>query len=189
MKIVVGLGNPGREYQATRHNVGFDAVRLVADRWSAETPRQKFDSLVAEALVEGERTLLVWPQTYMNRSGLAVRQAAGFYKAPLEDLLVICDDFALDVGRLRIRAKGSSGGQNGLKDVARQLGTEDYHRLRIGVGPVPSGRDAADFVLGRFAPQERELVDVAIADSAAAVACWAKSGVVEAMNRYNGVGS
>jgi peptidyl-tRNA hydrolase, PTH1 family len=188
MKLVVGLGNPGKQYQATRHNVGFDALRLLADQWSAETPRQRFDSLAAEAMVEGERTLLLWPQTYMNLSGQAVRQAVGFYKTPLEDLLVICDDFALDVGRVRIRAKGSSGGQNGLKDVARQLGTEDYHRLRIGVGPVPGGRDAADFVLGRFAPKERELVDVAIADAAAAVACWVKAGVLEAMNRFNAAG-
>jgi PTH1 family peptidyl-tRNA hydrolase len=189
MKIVVGLGNPGKEYEATRHNVGFDALRLLAGKWSAESPKSKFDSYVAEAMVEGQRTLLVWPQTFMNLSGKAVRQAVGFYKTPLEELLVICDDFALETGRLRIRAKGSSGGQNGLKDVARQLGTEDYTRLRIGVGPVPSGRSASDFVLGRFAPKERELVDVAIADAAAAVACWAKSGVLEAMNKFNGVGS
>ena len=189
MKIVVGLGNPGKQYEATRHNVGFDVLRLLADQWSAETPKAKFDSYVAEATVDGQRTLLVWPQTFMNRSGQAARQAVGFYKTPLEELLVICDDFALDVGRLRIRAKGSSGGQNGLKDVARQLGTEDYHRMRIGVGPVPSGRDAVDFVLGRFNAKERELVDVAIADAAAAVACWAKAGVTEATNRFNGVGS
>lgn len=189
MKIIVGLGNPGKKYEATRHNVGFDALRLLADQWSAETPKSKFDSYVAEAAVDGERTLLVWPQTFMNLSGSAARQAVSFYKTPLEDLLVICDDFALDTGRLRIRAKGSSGGQNGLKDIARQLGTEEYHRLRIGVGPVPSGRNAADFVLGRFAPKEREVVDVAIADAAAAAACWASRGVTAAMNQYNGVGA
>ncbi|TWT95335.1 Peptidyl-tRNA hydrolase [Botrimarina colliarenosi] len=189
MKIVVGLGNPGKQYEATRHNVGFDTLRLLAEQFSAETPKSKFDSYVTEAMVNGERTLLVWPQTFMNRSGQAVRQVVQFYKTPLEDLLVICDDFALDVGRLRIRAKGSSGGQNGLKDVAQQLATEDYQRLRIGVGPVPSGRNAADFVLGRFASKERELVEVAIADAAAAVACWAEAGVTEAMNKFNGAGS
>lgn len=189
MKIVVGLGNPGKQYEATRHNVGFDTLRLLAEQHHAEAPKPKFDSYVAEATVDGQRALLVWPQTFMNLSGAAVRQATGFYKTPLEDLLVICDDFALDTGRLRIRAKGSSGGQNGLKDVARQLGTEDYTRLRIGVGPVPGGKNAADFVLGRFAPKERELVDVAIADAAAAVACWAKAGATEAMNRFNGAGA
>lgn len=189
MKIVVGLGNPGKQYEATRHNVGFDTLRLLAEQWDAEAPKSKFDSMVAEARVDSQRTLLVWPQTFMNRSGSAVRQAAAFYKSPLEELLVICDDFALDVGRLRIRAKGSSGGQNGLKDVAQQLGTEEYTRLRIGVGPVPGGRNAADFVLGRFAAKERELVDVTIADAAAAVACWATSGVTEAMNRFNGAGA
>lgn len=189
MKIVVGLGNPGKQYEGTRHNVGFDTLRRLAEQHSAETPKQKFESYVAEAMVGGQRTLLVWPQTFMNRSGTAARLATQFYKSPLEDLLVICDDFALDVGRLRIRAKGSSGGQNGLKDVAQQLGTEEYVRLRIGVGPVPGGRNAADFVLGRFGSKERESVDVAIADAAAAVACWATGGVTEAMNRFNGVGS
>lgn len=189
MKIIVGLGNPGKKYEATRHNVGFDTLRLLADQWSAETPKSKFDSYVAEARVEGERTLLVWPQTFMNLSGSAVRQAMSFYKAPLEELLVICDDFVLDTGRLRMRMKGSSGGQNGLKDVARQLGTEEYHRLRIGVGPVPGDRNAADFVLGRFSAKEREVVNVAINDAAAATACWASNGVTAAMNQYNGVGT
>lgn len=188
MKIVVGLGNPGKQYEATRHNVGFDTLRLLAEQGNAEAPKQKFESYVAEARLAEQRVLLVWPQTFMNRSGQAVRQATDFYKTPLEDLLVICDDFALDTGRLRIRAKGSSGGQNGLKDVARQLGTEQYTRLRIGVGPVTGGRSAADFVLGRFGLKERELVEVAIADAAAAVACWAESGALEAMNRFNGVG-
>lgn len=185
MKIIVGLGNPGRQYEATRHNVGFDTLRLLAEQHNAEAPKAKFESYVAEATIAGERALLVWPQTFMNLSGRAVRAATTFYKTPLEDLLVICDDLALDVGSLRLRAQGSSGGQNGLKDVARQLGDEAYHRLRIGVGPLPDSRDAADFVLGRFAPNERELVDVAIADAAAAVACWATDGIAVAMNRFN----
>ncbi|MEQ8848378.1 aminoacyl-tRNA hydrolase [Botrimarina sp.] len=189
MKIVVGLGNPGRQYEATRHNVGFDTLRLLAEQHGAEPPKAKFESYVAEATIAGQRALLVWPQTYMNRSGRAVRAATTFYKTALEDLLIICDDLALDVGRLRMRAKGSSGGQNGLKDVAQQLGDEAYHRLRIGVGPLPDGRDAADFVLGRFAPKERELVDVAIADAAAAAACWASEGVTAAMNKFNQLGA
>lgn len=189
MKIVVGLGNPGKQYEATRHNVGFDTLRLLAEQGFAEAPKQKFDSYTAEARLAEQRVLLVWPQTFMNRSGSAVRQVTDFYKTPLEDLLIICDDFALDTGRLRIRAKGSSGGQNGLKDIARQLGSEEYTRLRIGVGPVPGGRSAADFVLGRFGSKERELVEVTIADAAAAVACWASEGATAAMNRFNGIGA
>lgn len=194
MKILVGLGNPGKKYEGTRHNVGFDTLRLLAEQWSGEAPKSKFESYVSEAAIASEgqapqRVLLVWPQTYMNGSGLAVRQATAFYKTPLEDLLVICDDFHLDVGRLRLRTSGSAGGQNGLKDIARQMGSEGYHRLRIGVGPVPGGRNAADFVLGRFSAKERELADVAIADAAAAVACWATEGASAAMNRFNGAGT
>lgn len=188
MKIVVGLGNPGTKYQATRHNVGFDALRLLAEQADAEKPKSRFESLVSETRLGSERALLVWPQTYMNGSGSAVRQAVSFYKAPLEDLLVICDDFQLDVGRLRLRAKGSAGGQNGLKDIERHLGTQDYHRLRIGIGPAPAGKETTGFVLGRFGGKERELVDVAIADAAAATACWACEGVTAAMNQFNGVG-
>jgi peptidyl-tRNA hydrolase, PTH1 family len=189
MKIVVGLGNPGTKYEGTRHNVGFDVLRLLAQQSNAESPRSRFEGLVAEGTLAGSRVMLVWPQTFMNRSGLAVQQAVAFYKAPLDDLLVICDDFNLPTGRLRLRAKGSSGGQNGLKDIAQQLGTEDYHRLRIGVGPVPASRDAAEFVLGRFAAKEREEVEVALHDAAAAVTCWASNGIIEAMNRFNAKGT
>ena len=185
MKLVIGLGNPGKKYEGTRHNVGFDTLRILAEKHSAETPRSKFESLTAEAAIDGRRALLVWPQTYMNRSGQAVRQAAAFYKTPLEDLIVVCDDFNLPVGRLRIRASGSDGGQNGLKDVANQLGTDAYPRLRIGVGPVPASRDAADFVLGRFAAKQREEIDVTLHDAAAAIACWLAEGVDAAMNQFN----
>lgn len=189
MKIIVGLGNPGKQYQATRHNVGFDVLRILAEKYSAEARKAKFESLVAEAMIGTEKVLLVWPQTYMNRSGLAVQQATSFYKLETEDLLVLCDDFHLTVGRLRLRARGSAGGQNGLKDIAQQLGSEVYPRLRIGVGPLPDGRNAADFVLGRFAGKEQEEVDLALHDSAAAVACWAGQGLTEAMNQFNGSGS
>ena len=185
MKLVIGLGNPGKKYEGTRHNVGFDTLRTLAEKHSAESPRAKFESLTAEARINGQRLLLVWPQTYMNRSGTAARQAAAFYKTPLEDLIVVCDDFNLPIGKLRIRASGSDGGQNGLKDVASQLGSSAYPRLRIGVGPVPASRDAADFVLGRFGAKEREEVDVSIHDAAAAIACWAAEGVDAAMNQFN----
>jgi peptidyl-tRNA hydrolase, PTH1 family len=185
MKIVVGLGNPGRQYEATRHNVGFDTLRRLAERHAAEPLRSRFESLVAEVRLGEERALLVWPQTYMNRSGIAVRQVAGFYKTPLEDLLVVCDDINLPVGRLRMRIQGSAGGHNGLKDIAHQLGSEGYPRLRIGVGDADAGRDVVGHVLGKFRPAEREEVDWAIATASDAVACWATRGPVEAMNRYN----
>ncbi len=187
MKIIVGLGNPGKQYQATRHNVGFDVLRILAEKYSAETPKAKFESLVAEVMIGTEKVLLVWPQTYMNRSGLAVQHATSFYKLETDDLLVLCDDFHLAVGRIRLRAKGSAGGQNGLKDIAQQLGTEAYARLRIGVGPLPDGRNAADFVLGRFAAKELEVVDLALHDSAAAATCWVSQGMTEAMNQFNGI--
>lgn len=186
MKLIVGLGNPGRQYQGTRHNVGFDVLRLLADRWSAETPKQKFESYVAEARIRDERALLVWPQTYMNNSGRAVRQAVDYYRVPLEELLVVCDDFHLPTDRLRLRGRGSAGGQNGLKDVARQLGDEGYPRLRIGVGPSPAGKSAADFVLGRFGKAEIETMEVTLQLAADAAEVWANDGLGSAMNRYNG---
>ncbi len=188
MKIVVGLGNPGKKYEATRHNVGFDLMRVLAEKYLAETPKAKFESYVSEVMIEETKVLLVWPQTYMNLSGTAVQQAVSFYKLPVEDVLIACDDFHLPVGRIRLRAKGSSGGQNGLKDIAQKLGGENYSRLRIGVGPVPDGRIASDFVLGRFSSKEREEVELAIHDSAAAVACWVSKGITEAMNQFNGAG-
>ncbi|MEO1498100.1 MAG: aminoacyl-tRNA hydrolase [Planctomycetota bacterium] len=186
MKIVVGLGNPGKEYQGTRHNVGFDVLRILADRWSAETPKRKFESYVAEARVREARVLLVWPQTYMNLSGRAVRQATDFYKLELEDLLVICDDLHLATDRLRLRGKGSSGGQNGLKNIAQQLGDEGYPRLRIGVGPTPDSKSTVDFVLGRFAKGEQDTVAVTLQQAADAVEVWANDGIGTAMNKYNG---
>lgn len=188
MKLVFGLGNPEKKYEGTRHNIGFDTLALLAQQWDASKPKANFESMASEATIAGERVLLLWPQTYMNRSGRAVRLASDYYKTPIEDLLVVCDDFNLPVGRLRMRAKGSSGGQNGLKDIANQLQDEGYARLRIGVGPVPASKDPANFVLGRFSQKERELVDVTLHDAAAAVACWAQHGATEAMNKFNGVG-
>lgn len=185
MKLIVGLGNPGKKYVGTRHNVGFDTLDRLAKTWSADPARAKFDALTAECQIGREKALLVWPQTYMNRSGLSVGQAVAFFKAPLENLLVICDDFNLPLGALRLRAQGSSGGQNGLKDILRALGTEEWPRLRIGVGPVPERWDPADFVLGRFGSEERDQSDATIQRAAEAAAVWAEQGPVEAMNRYN----
>ncbi len=185
MKLIVGLGNPGKKYEATRHNVGFDVLRVLAERFQADPVRAKFDSMVAECRLGDDKALLVWPQTYMNRSGLAARQASAFFMTPLEDLLVICDDFNLPLGKLRLRPQGSAGGQNGLKDILQQLGADEVPRLRMGVGPVPEGRDVVGFVLGKFTADEKQDAAAMAVAAADAAECWAKLGISEAMNRFN----
>ena len=185
MKLVIGLGNPGRKYAFTRHNVGFEVIERLASRHGAEPWRRKFDAEIAEAPIGGERALLLRPQTLMNRSGQAVQAAVAFYKLPLEDLLVVCDDFNLPLGRLRIRTEGSSGGQKGLQNITQLLGTQEIARLRIGIGPVPPEWDAADFVLGRFTPAERAAIVPLIDRSADAVRRCVERGVAAAMNEYN----
>ncbi len=190
MKIIVGLGNPGSAYERTRHNVGFDTLAQLAKKFSADAPRAKFESQIAEVNLAGERTLLVWPQTFMNRSGGAIRQVVQFYKVELPDVLVVCDDFNLRLGQLRLRPSGSAGGQNGLADTLRQLGTEEITRLRIGIGPPPAGPnagkgDSASFVLAKFLPAEQTEIEVTIADAAAAAECWATRGLAAAMNQFN----
>ena len=185
MKIVVGLGNPGSKYQQTRHNVGFDVLSCIAQRYDIGRPKAKFNAEVAEITIKNEKTVLVSPLTFMNLSGQSVKAAIDFYKVELSDLLIICDDINLDVGRLRFKPSGSAGGQNGLKDIINRLATNQFSRLRIGVGRVPPRWDASDFVLGKFAPQDRELVDKAIRRSADAVEVWVALGVQTAMNQYN----
>ncbi|HYO25381.1 MAG TPA: aminoacyl-tRNA hydrolase [Lacipirellulaceae bacterium] len=186
MKLVVGLGNPGKKYEGTRHNVGFEAVARLARECGATAPRKKFDGEVCECPLGGEKALLLAPQTFMNRSGSSVRQALDFYQVAYEDLLVICDEFQLPVGQVRLKPQGSDGGQNGLADVIRALGTKEFPRLRIGIGPVPDRWNPADFVLGKFTAGEREIIDVEIARAADAVKLWASEGLAPAMNKYNG---
>ena len=185
MKLVVGLGNPGRKYQGTRHNVGFAIVEELARRHSSGKPRAGFDGEMVDAVLDGERALLLCPQTFMNRSGQAVVKARDFYKLENRDLLVICDDFNLPLAKLRFRPQGSAGGQKGLADIIRQLGTEEVPRLRIGVGPVPTGWDAADFVLSKFNKQELKDIEPAIVHAADAVIVWARQGIDDCMNRFN----
>jgi PTH1 family peptidyl-tRNA hydrolase len=185
-KLVVGLGNPGSKYDATRHNIGFEAVDRLARGGSGVNFARKFDGLLAEAEIDFRRVLLLKPETFMNLSGRSVRQAIQFYKLdPATDLLVICDDLNLPLGKLRIRPSGSDGGQKGLRDITAQLGVDAYARLRIGVGdrgPI----DAADFVLSRFRTTERPIIDDALIAATQAVAVWATRGVDAAMNQFNG---
>ena len=185
MKLIVGLGNVGRKYEQTRHNVGFEVLDRLAKRFGDGVTRDKFDGRVMEAAIAAERVLLLWPHTLMNRSGQSVQPAVAFYKLEMADLLVVCDDFNLPLGTLRFRGLGSSGGNNGLEDVIRRLGTEAFGRLRIGIGPVPENWDAADFVLGRFQAADRKEIDAAIDRAADGAECWVTGGISESMNRYN----
>jgi PTH1 family peptidyl-tRNA hydrolase len=185
MKLIVGLGNPGRKYEGTRHNVGFAVAEELARRHGQGKARQAFDGEVADAVLEGTRALLLCPHTFMNVSGRSVVRARDFYKLDNSDILVVCDDFNLPLGKLRVRVKGSSGGQNGLADVIRALGTDEVPRLRIGVGEVPAGWNAADFVLSKFSKKELAEIEPAVWRAADAVSLWARQGIQECMNRYN----
>lgn len=185
MKLIVGLGNVGRKYEKTRHNVGFEVLERVAQCGGADSARDKFDGRIAEAMVAGERAALLWPATLMNRSGQSVQKALDFYKLQLADLLVICDDFNLPLGKLRFRKQGSCGGQKGLENIILRLGTDEFSRLRLGIGPVPDRWDAADFVLSRFRAAERETINGTMSRAAQAVECWAAQGIEAAMNQYN----
>lgn len=185
MKLVVGLGNPGRKYEETRHNVGFQVATKLAERFGQSTPRSKFQGEVVEGAVGFEKLLLLCPHTYMNRSGSSVLASREFYKLELADLLIVCDDLSLPLGKLRIRTKGSSGGQNGLRDIIRCLGSEEFPRLRIGIGTPPPGWDAADFVLSKFTADDRAEMEIAVSRAADAVECWVKDGIESCMNQYN----
>jgi len=185
MKLIVGLGNVGRKYDQTRHNVGFDVLNRLADRHGEGAAKDKFDGRLMEARIGSDRVLLLWPQTFMNLSGQSVRSAVDFYKLRLADLLVVCDDFNLPLGRLRFRREGSAGGQNGLADIIRRLGTEEFSRLRVGIGPVPDGWNAADFVLGKFAAAEKDISNEVVNRAADGAECWVASGVEMSMNRFN----
>ena len=185
MKLIVGLGNPGRRYARTRHNVGFDVLAEFARRYGDGTKRTRFQGETVDARVDREKVLLLCPFTYMNRSGSSVRAARDFYQIEDQDLLVVCDDFNLPVARLRFRARGSSGGQKGLADIVRCLGSQELARLRVGIGPPPSGWDVADYVLSRFGKGEISLVEDAVLRAADALADWTRDGVEYCMNRYN----
>lgn len=198
MRLVVGLGNPGKEYAGTRHNVGFDVIDQVALRLGATSvlgefdrhARNKFQGLALDATVTtqsggSEKVLLLKPLTYMNLSGQSVQAAMAFYQLSRPDIMVVLDDLALPSGKIRLRANGSSGGHNGLKDIERALGSNDYPRLRLGIDPPPPRVPGRDYVLGKFSETQRELIDPAIDRAASAMITWIDQGIVTAMNRYN----
>ena len=185
--IVAGLGNPGREYENTRHNAGFLVLDQIAGSCGVRLDRLKYKSLCADAVLGGRRVLLMKPQTFMNLSGQAVTEAMRFYKLPAEKVIVIFDDISLEPGKLRIRRKGSDGGHNGMKNIIYLAGSQDFPRVKIGVGAKPDPRwDLADWVLSRFSSQEQKKLDEALEHAAGAVTLLLQGNAAEAMNRYNG---
>jgi PTH1 family peptidyl-tRNA hydrolase len=185
MKVVVGLGNPGARYRETRHNVGFMVLELLAASLGATAARSRFEGELAEATLGETSVLLVEPQTWMNLSGRCVRQVMHYYRIDASELLVVCDDLALPLGKIRIRRRGSAGGHKGLQDIIDQLGTEEYPRLRVGIGAAPPEWDPADWVLSRFSRDALPTIREAVERAAEAVECWILHGDEAAMNRYN----
>lgn len=187
MYIIVGLGNPGKEYAHTRHNVGFETIDILADRMGIEVEEKKHKGLCGKGILAGQKVILLKPQTYMNLSGDSVGEMAQFYKIPPENIIVINDDISLDVGRIRVRPKGSAGGHNGLKSIIYRLNSDTFPRVKMGVGaPKHEDYDLADFVLGRFTKEEIPVMEDAIMKAEKAVAEIIKNGVQSAMNKYNG---
>ena len=186
MYLIAGLGNPTREYEKTRHNVGFDTIDVLADRINTDVAERKFKGLYGKGMLGGEKVILLKPQTFMNLSGESVRAVADFYKIPPDHIIVIYDDISLDVGHLRIRTKGSAGGHNGIKNIIAHLGTQEFPRIKIGVGGKPPRMDLADYVLSRFPAEERKIMETAFRDAAEAAGVLIAEGPDAAMNRFNG---
>lgn len=187
MKLIVGLGNPGAQYERTRHNAGFMALDVLANRHaSGQIPKSRFHAVTLDAIIGTEKAMLMKPTAYMNRSGQSVGEAIRFFKLdPQEDLIVLVDDIALPVGHIRVRKRGGSGGHNGLSDIDRLLGGEDYPRIRIGVGNVPKLMNQADWVLSRFMSEEQDDLQRSINAAADATECVVNEGVAKAMNVFN----
>ena len=186
MYIIVGLGNPDRQYQNTRHNIGFDVIDVIADKNNITVKERKHKALIGKGIVGGQKAVLVKPQTYMNLSGESVREVIDFYKADEKsELIVISDDISLDVGQIRIRKKGSAGGHNGLKNIILHLGHDEFQRIKMGVGQKPEGYDLVDYVLGHFPKEEREIMDESAKRAADAIEVMIAEGADTAMNMYN----
>jgi len=197
MKLIVGLGNPGIEYVGTRHNVGFEVVDRMAEKLGWVRPgdfdrnaRKKFDGLTMDGLVDSstgakEKLLLVKPTTYMNLSGRSVQAAMSFYQLTPTDVMVVLDDLALPCGKIRLRGSGSSGGHNGLKDIEKMLSTNAYPRLRIGIDPPPEFVAGRDYVLGKWSPEQKKIVNPAVDRACGAILTWADKGIEKAMSQFN----
>ncbi len=185
MYIIVGLGNPSREYQGTRHNIGFDAITRLSDDYRIPLDFKKHKAICGKGMIAGEKVILAQPQTYMNLSGESVRELQDFYKVSPENIIIIYDDISLEPGKLRIRTKGSAGGHNGIKSIISHLGTEEFPRIRVGVGDKPAGWDLADYVLSRFSSEEQPVIREALGKTSEAVKSILTDGMEPAMNQYN----
>lgn len=186
MIVIAGLGNPTDKYRGTRHNVGFEAIDRIASDYGIAVETYKHKALCGKGIIAGQKVLLMKPQTFMNNSGEAVREAMDFYKInPEDELIVIYDDISLSEGRLRIRAKGSAGGHNGIKSIIAHTGTEKFKRIKIGVGEKPDKMDLADYVLGHFSQEDKKRIEEAVVNVSEAVGIMIEEGVNAAMNKYN----
>ena len=187
MFLIVGLGNPTKQYEKTRHNIGFDVMDALADKYNISISENKHKALCGKGVIEGMKVVLAKPQTYMNLSGESVAELVNYYKLdPESELIVVFDDISLEPGNIRIRKKGSAGGHNGLKNIIAHCHTEEFMRVRIGVGKLPPNGDMIAHVLGRFAPEDRRLVELSYERAAQAIDCILSEDVDKAMSRYNG---
>lgn len=185
MYIIAGLGNPTKEYDKTRHNVGFSVIDVLADRYRIDVSERKHKALCGRGAIEGQKVVLMKPQTFMNLSGESIRAAVDFYKADPEEVIIIYDDISLEPGQLRIRLKGSAGGHNGIKNIIAHLGTQEFSRIKVGVGAKPPRMDLAAYVLSRFSQEEQKLMDDAFLAAADAAVMMMTDGADRAMNHYN----
>ncbi|WP_110942958.1 aminoacyl-tRNA hydrolase [Inediibacterium massiliense] len=185
MIVIVGLGNPGKQYEKTRHNVGFDTIDYLASEHNIFMNKVKYKAIVGEGNIYGQKVMLVKPQTYMNLSGRSIMEIVNFYKLNVKDLIVIYDDIDTEIGKLRIRQKGSAGTHNGMKSIIYEIQSDQFPRVRIGIGK-PTYGDLADFVLGKFSKEERVYIDETIQRASQGVEAFIKEGIDIAMNRYNG---
>ena len=185
MYMIAGLGNPGKEYAGSRHNVGFMTLDELADRYNIDVREKAHKALIGKGMIEGNKVILVKPQTYMNLSGESIRSVMDYYKTEPSEFIVIYDDISLDVGRLRIRKKGSAGGHNGIKNIIAHLGTQEFPRIKVGIGNKPEGWDLADYVLSKYSKAEQEALKEASDDVIGAVRLMIMDDIDAAMNRYN----
>ncbi len=186
MYIIVGLGNPTREYAGTRHNVGYEVVSILADRFDIATDFIKHKAVCGKGMIEGNKVMLAMPQTYMNLSGESVRELVDYYKIDVSsELIIVYDDVDLDPGRIRVRKSGSAGGHNGMKNIISCLGTDEFERVRVGIGEKPKGYDLADYVLGHFSKDEQDKMNMAYIEASNAIITIMNDGIDEAMNRFN----
>ena len=185
MYLIAGLGNPSRTYEGTRHNIGFTIIDVIGNKFGIDVTTKKHKALVGRGIIDGMRVILAKPQTYMNLSGESIREIADFYKIESENIIIIYDDISLDVGQLRIRKKGSAGGHNGIKNIIAHLGTQEFPRIKVGIGNKPEGWDLADYVLSKYSKAEQEALEEASEGVIGAVKLMLMDDIEAAMNKYN----